>query len=226
MPYHDTPIDRWSRNGQIMAMAVAVEVAMAITTISSTELHRPRVLVVAAAIGIASAVLVARARMPAMAKSVLIAVVCAALLALAAAQDPFGLRAIDRSIDAATRETYVAPIANNAPQTAAAGASSQVSLRATGDASATAFADDLARGVALKAGQDAGLDHVDGIIDVSSGPSGDTYRLTWSIGRAADSLWCGRIVAVGQARAAVLDSFSTTIATALRRGRDGALTCS
>lgn len=218
-------IEHWSRNGQIMAMAVAAEAVFAIAIVANAELHRPHMLVVAALVCIASAVLVARTRMPAMAKSVSIAVVCVALLAISAAQEPFGLGEIDQAIEVATHEAPASPAEGEASRSIAGPVASYVSLRATGNASASAFADDLTRESTLKAGAQSGRDRVDGIIGVTAGPSGESYQMTWSIGRAADILWCGRMVAVGQTRGATLESFSTTIAAALRRSRDDTPAC-
>jgi hypothetical protein len=222
----DTATDRWSLTGQIMGWTVLAETMLAIVAITYPELHRPRVLVIAAGAAFASALLTARAHMPAQAKAGLISLLCAALLAMAAVHDPFGLRAVDQSLEDAMRATdEVSQVPDTPTSGAPAAAQTQVSLKSKGDASAAAFADDVAQSVALKSGSDASGYRIDGLIDISTGAAGDTYRLTWSIGRYAETLWCGRIVAVGQARGAVLDSFSTTLAQALRRARTEGLAC-
>lgn len=219
-------VARWSPAGQAMAWVVAGEVVLAITAITQGQFHRPRVLVVAAALAILSAIVTSRTRMPQAAKGGSITLLCAALLALAASQDPFGLRAVDRSVAAAITGTDAVPaVPVTDGQGATPAAMAQLSLRGGGDVAAVVFADDLARQVAAKRGDDAGGYRVDGLVDITAAPSGDAYRLTWSLSDYAQTLWCGRIVAIGQSRSAALDSFSTTIATALRRTRRGAAAC-
>lgn len=218
---------RWSLAGQVMAWAMAGEITLAIVTITRTAVPVPAMAAVATALAILSMVVAARTRMPRAVKASLIAALCVALLTLAAVHDPFRLRAVDRQVAAAiegrNRPADLPP--QEVRQPSAPMATVQVTLRGKGDTAAATFADELADRIAAD-GAAANDDYrIDGLIDISSAPSGDSYRLTWSLSGATRTLWCGRIVASGPSRAAALDSFSSRIVAALRRVRAGAGDC-
>jgi len=218
----------WGAGGIAIALAVTTELIAAALVASRQIALGGAEIVAATGAAIVSIVLLALAPVPRGAKASLIALLCAAGMAMIATQDPFGMRAVRRKVMAAIDKSEDGP-AREADATALAPPSGtgRVEIRTAAESADRDFAP------ALTASIEAGLRRPEtGDVRVRGAAAVDTsnrppaYRVTWSIADRGASHWCGRIATAVPSRDVALRDLSSIIVHSADRIADGAASCS
>lgn len=207
MPAFRPPVTAtWSPTAMCLVPAtVAQTVAMLIVAAAGQGAGWPLV-GTAGAVATATIVLATRLRMPARARAIQIAALTAALLMLAASQDVFGLRAVDRAVADATRVDGGVAVVDPP-------ASSGATL--TGDtAEARAIAALLPP--TLPTGEP-----ITGRVIIEGEDADRVTVLSWSSGSAGRQRWCGTIRVTSTDPAAV----AAQMRAAMAAGAHGARGC-
>ena len=217
----------WGAGSAAIALVAIGELALAGAALVRGVALDTTGMVVAVAVGIGSIVMLGVSPVPRAAKAVLIVALCAAGMSLSVAQDPFGLRSVDRKVTAATRTgASVASVAEEIAAKPAPGADARVTI-STAEASAdSGFAPALATAVATALpGPGSGDLAITGVADVAAGPREPTYSVTWSVAQRDVHAWCGRVSASSSSRPAAIDQLARRVVLAADRVAHGATGC-
>ncbi len=205
----------WSRGGIAAALIVLGQGAAGWIAALQGMRVAPVTLGLAAAGGIASIVVLARCRMPASAKAALITASCASLLTVIATQDLQGLRQVERTTADALIDSGIA-----AGQPARTRTIAPVAVVATDPDDALA-AKALARDLDGRL-QTSGADLT---VAATLAESAGGLRVSWTLVRGGDRLWCGLETAHAAPGDAAFAMLGDRVAAAARRSHGGTLDC-
>lgn len=205
----------WSRGGVAAALILLGQGAAGWIAALQGMRVAPATLGLAAAGGIASIVVLARCRIPASAKAALIAASCASLLTVVATQDLLGLRQVERSTAGALIDSGVA--AGQPARTRTSAPVTVISGNPGGAAAAKTLAHDLDNRL-----QSNGADLT---VAATLTESAGGLRVSWTLVRGGDRLWCGLETAHAAPGDAPFAMLADRVAAAARRSQGGALDC-
>lgn len=181
----------WSPIGEVVLIVVLMQLPFAVATATRmAPLAGPMVFPAQVGLALGSILVLQRCRTPRWARTGGPLLLAIALLAVAATQDVFGMRAINRQVDTALNAASVASaVEPDAPSRPA-----QVALRPGPGRSDNGFAEAFSRDTAahpLPTGE-PGI-AITGATEYRHDAGRDRYDLNWSVHSDGDFAWCGTI---------------------------------
>lgn len=219
----------WSTGAIVMALVAVVELAAAGVLIVRGVALDTTAMLLASAVGIGSIIVLGVSPVPRAAKAVLIVGICAVGMALSVAQDPFGLRSVERQVATASRASLPAALPPEdtvaiAPSRRSA-ASGRVRITTSADSSDTGFAPDLSaaivQGLPDRGPRDVAITGVAGVADGAR----PVYSVNWSVVSGDVNAWCGRATATAPDRAAAIHLLARRVTAAADRVARGGQGC-